>query len=101
MEMWLSANTTTPDTPPFGVKWWKWLCNIVAPARIGRLPQRRIDVHWVGEVLRIPQVGEKMRAGKPFAILLDEVVLPILSLATGRVAIVVWFSLGSSETIPS
>lgn len=34
IEMWLSANTTTPDTPPLGVKWWKWLCRIVAPALI-------------------------------------------------------------------
>ncbi len=32
IEMWLSASTTTPDTPPSGEKWWKWLCRIVAPA---------------------------------------------------------------------
>ena len=32
IEMWLSASTSTPLTPPLGEKWWKCPCRIVAPA---------------------------------------------------------------------
>src|SRR4029077_17801295 len=32
MEMCDSARTATPETPPLGVKWWRWICSRVAPA---------------------------------------------------------------------
>src|SRR4029078_9662549 len=35
-QLWIeicdSARTATPDTPPFGVKWCRWMCRSVAPA---------------------------------------------------------------------
>ena len=75
MEMWLSASTTTPDTPPFGVKWWKWLCRIVAPGHYGRLAQRVVDHAGIVTVAGAPEIHEKMRAGKFHAVLLDEIIL--------------------------
>ena len=96
MEIWLSASTSTPLTPPSGPKWWKWLCRIVAPAASAASRSDAVDQLGIGQVAGTPQIHQQMRAGKLHAVLFDEIVL--LRLGAG---LRVWISLGLSETIPS
>ena len=105
MEMWLSASTSTPLTPPFGEKWWKCPCKIVAPAASAASRSARSICVRIAKVGCAPQIDQQMHAGELHAILLDEIILldfrAWTSTTVRSASDCIWLLLGSSETIPS
>ena len=75
IEMWLSASTSTPDTPPSGAEMVEMAVQDGRPGRLRRLAQRAVDRRRVGQVAGAPQIDQQMHAGELHAVLLDEIVL--------------------------